>query len=142
MLPNNEIEPRILPLVQALNGTGLVHTFSSCEGHFDSIDRFYNRHHADVRFDPADGLSDYDIERFISFIITRFTRLHSFSPVTLTAHKLYAPVNPDEEKEIDFVYVVELRPFDQGTSPEEKRYNIDNAILDASEVVASYSLKS
>lgn len=56
-----------------------------------------------------------------------------------SAHKLYAPINPDEDKEVDFVYVVELIPFDQGISPEEKRNDIDKAILDASEVVASYS---
>jgi len=30
----NEIEPRIRPLVSALNATRLVTTFSSCEGHF------------------------------------------------------------------------------------------------------------
>src|ERR1700693_5264825 len=29
-----EIEPGILPLVVALNSTGLFETFSSCEGHF------------------------------------------------------------------------------------------------------------
>ncbi len=134
-----EIEPQILPLVQALNSTGLVHTFSSCQGHFDTYNRFHNHHKADVRFDPADGISDYDIEKFISSIITRFNNQHSFSPVTLTAHKLYAPINPGEDKEIDYVYVLELIPFDQGVSPEEKRRDIDKAILDATDIVNGYS---
>lgn len=139
MLPNNDIEPKILPLVQALNSTGLVHTFSSCEGHFDSYDRFNNHHKADVRFDPADGFSEYEIEKFISYIITEFNNLHSFSPVTLTMHKLYAPINPDEDREIDFVYVLELTPFDHDVSPKKQRSDVDKAIFDASAVVVSYS---
>lgn len=120
-----EIEPKILPLVQALNSTGLVSTFSSCEGHFDEFNRFTDHNKADVRFDPEDNISDHDIEKFISYIITRFSNLHSFSPVIATAHKLYAPIGPEENKEIDFVYVFQLIPFDQGDSPANKRHYID-----------------
>jgi hypothetical protein len=46
------IEPLILPLVNAINQTGLFTTFSSCEGHFapgeQTID---DRNRADVRFE-------------------------------------------------------------------------------------------
>lgn len=100
-----EIELKILPLVQALNSTGLVSTFSRFEGHFDTSSRFNDRNKADVRFDPEDNVSDNDIQMFISYIITRFRfgNLHSFSPVIATAHKLYAPIGPEENKEIDFV---------------------------------------
>ena len=35
----NAIEPRIRPLVSVLNATGLVTTFSSCEGHFGRVDK-------------------------------------------------------------------------------------------------------
>ncbi len=133
-----EIEPKILPLVQALNSTGLVSTFSSCEGHFDEISRFNDHNKADVRFDPEDNISDYDIEKFISYIITRFSNLHSFSPVIATAHKLYGPTGPEENKGIDFVYVLQLIPFDQGDSSINKRQYIDKAILDVSAIVKEY----
>ena len=133
-----EIESKILPLVQALNSTGLVNTFSSCEGHFDTISRFNDHNKADVRFDPEDNVSDYDIEKFISYIITRFSNLHSFSPVIATAHKLYAPISPEENKEIDFVYVLQLIPFDHGDSPDKKRTDIDKAILDTVAIVKEY----
>lgn len=133
-----EIEPKILPLVQALNSTGLVSTFSSCEGHFDEINRFIDHNKADVRFDPENNVSDYDIEKFISYIITRFSNLHSSSPVIATAHKLYSPIGPEENKEIDFVYVLQLIPFDQGDPPDKKRRYIDKAILDAAAIVKEY----
>ncbi|MEX2409876.1 MAG: hypothetical protein WD607_00655 [Candidatus Paceibacterota bacterium] len=134
-----DIEPKILPLVQALNVSGLVHTFSSCQGHFDQYDRFNDHHKANVRFDPEDGFSEYDIEKFLSYIITKFNELHSFTPVTCTAHKLYAPINPDEDKEVDYVYVLELIPFYQGVSPEEKRRDIDQAILKTTKIVSGCS---
>jgi hypothetical protein len=133
-----DIEPKILPLVQALNSIGLVCTFSSCEGHFDEINRFNDHNKADVRFDPADNVSDNDIEKFISYIITRFSNLHSFTPVIATAHKLYAPIGPEENKEIDFVYVFQLIPFDHGDPPNKKRRFIDKAILDAAAIVKEY----
>lgn len=134
----NEIEPKILPLVKALNSTGLVSTFSSCEGHFDEMNRFTDHSKADVRFDPEDNVSDHDIEKFISYIISRFNNLYSFSPVIATAHKLYAPIAPEENEEIDFVYVLQLIPFDQGDSPDKKRRDIDKAILDASAIIKEY----
>ncbi len=133
-----DIEPKILPLIQALNSTGLVSTFSNCEGHFDTISRFNDHNKADVRFDPEDNVSDYDIEKFISYIITRFGNLHSFSPVIATAHKLYAPIGLEENKEIDFVYVLQLIPFDQGDSPDKKRSDIDKAILNAAVIIKDY----
>lgn len=133
-----EIEPKILPLVQAFNSTGLVNTFSSCEGHFDEISRFNDHNKADVRFDPEDNVSDYNIEKFISYIISRFSNLHSFSPVIATAHKLYAPLGPEENKEIDYVYVLRLIPFDQGDSPDKKRRDIDKAIQDVAIIVKEY----
>jgi hypothetical protein len=64
--------------------------------------------------------------------------LHSFSPVIATAHKLYAPIGPEENKDIDFVYVLQLIPFDQGDSPFNKRQYIDKAILAASAIVKEY----
>ncbi len=83
-------------------------------------------------------MSDYDIEKFISYIITLFSNLHSFSPVIATAHKLYAPIGSEGKKEIDFVYVPQLIPFDQGDPPDKKRRNIDKAILDAAAIVKEY----
>ena len=134
----NEIEPKILPLVQALNSTGLVSTFSSCEVHFAEMNRFTDHSKADVRFDPEGNVPDHDIEKFISYIITRFNNLYSFSPVIATAHKLYAPIGPEENEEIDFVYVIQLIPFDKGDPRYKKRRYIDKAILDAADIVKDF----
>ncbi len=58
MLINKEvIEPRILPLVLALNETNLCQTFSSCEGHFHENEQLFpDRNKADVRFDLNDNV--------------------------------------------------------------------------------------
>jgi len=71
-------------------------------------------------------------------LLSRFNNLYSFSPVIATAHKLYAPIAPEENEEIDFVYVLQLIPFDQGDSPDKKRRDIDKAILDASAIIKEY----
>ena len=140
LLPKVDIEPGILPLVEALNNTGVVHTFSSCQGHFDQFHRFNDKNKADVRFHPEDNISEKEIEKFIYFLLSEFNDKHSFDPVILSAHKLYTPLQPNENEIIDYVYVIELTPFDQEVSPEQKRQNVDQAILYAAKLAAKYGL--
>ena len=52
------IEYRILPLVNAINQTGLFRTISSCQGHFAPGEQTINdRNRADVRFERRKGVS-------------------------------------------------------------------------------------
>ena len=46
---NRVIEPRILPLVEALNATGLIETIASCEGHFWRVNDPYVLFRASVK---------------------------------------------------------------------------------------------
>lgn len=84
-----EIEPKILPLVDALNTTGMLQTFSSCAGHFS--DARHGRHIADVRFYANEDTPNEKIEHFLTRIVTDFNDLHSFSPVTIFASKNFTP---------------------------------------------------
>lgn len=47
-------------------------------------------------------------------LLSRFNNLYSFSPVIATTHKLYAPIAPEENEGIDFVYVLQLIPSTRG----------------------------
>ncbi len=135
--PLNSIEPKILPLVTAINNTKICHTFSSCEGHFSSRDKdFMDRSCADVRFDPEKDVPLEKIEHFLTFLITEFNHLNSFSPIKLYAYKLYTP---DDNYYPDFVFVIILEPFDRLDLPGKKRRDIDKAILSAANIVDEYS---
>ncbi len=79
------IEPEIRPLVDALNQTGLVRTFSSCQGHFGPDEQtLVDRNHAEVRFVPAEGVSTESVEKLLASLLTRFKSQHGILPVTLT----------------------------------------------------------
>lgn len=121
-----EIEPRIRPLVDALNTTGLVGTFSSCEGHFLPDEQtLVDRNHAEVRFVPADGVANEAVEKLLTYILTRFKVRHGLIPVTVTAHKLYTPV---DDEIIEETFVLQLRPFNRFDPPDTKRADIDRAV--------------
>ncbi|GAB3014290.1 hypothetical protein [Spirosoma pulveris] len=121
-----DIEPRIRPLVDALNKTGLVRTFSSCEGHFTPKEQtLVDRNHAEVRFVPADGVTVQDIEKLVAFLLTRFKTRHGLLPVKVTAYKLYTPIDAHE---IEETFVIELKPFNRFDSPDRKRDDVDRGI--------------
>ncbi|MCX6215943.1 hypothetical protein [Spirosoma sp.] len=121
-----DIEPRIRPLVDALNKTGLVRTFSSCEGHFSPGEQtLVDRNHAEVRFVPADGVAEQDIESLLASLLTRFKARHGLLPVKVTAYKLYTPIDANEVEE---TFVIELKPFNRFDSPDRKRDDVDRAI--------------
>ena len=124
----DDIEPGILPLVTALNSTGLVHTFSSCEGHFGPDEqRLRDRNHAEVRFLPASSASTPGTlpDHWLGTLLTRFKIHHGLMPVTVIGYKLFTPTG---EATIDETYVIELRPFNRFDPPAAKRADIDRAV--------------
>ena len=121
----DSIEPGILPLVTALNRTGLVQTFSSCEGHFGPDEqRLRDRNHAEVRFLPLSAIASSAIEHWLGTLLTRFKTHHGLMPVTVTGYKLFTPTG----ETVDETYVIELRPFNRFDPPAAKRADIDRAV--------------
>lgn len=122
----NDIEPLIRPLVDALNATGLVRTFSSCEGHFDSEGQtMVDRNLAYVRFVPAGGIAAAQVETMLTYVLTRFKARHGLVPINLTGYKLYTPL---DDETADETFVLELRPFNRFDPPDRKRADTDRAV--------------
>ena len=87
------IEPKIRPLVDALNETGLVRTFSSCEGHFAPGEQtLVDRNHAYVRFVPAESIAIEQVEKLLADVLIHFKNQHGLIPVNLIGYKLYTPI--------------------------------------------------
>lgn len=137
------IEPKILPLVNAINNLGIVKTFSSCEGHYNKEEqRMMNRNKADVRFNALDNISLDTVEHFIVYLMTEFNFQHSFGPITLTGYKLYLPTtHPEKKYEVDYTFIVKIEPFDRFDESGTKRKETDVAILQATKLVNQYKHK-
>ncbi|SFC92573.1 hypothetical protein [Spirosoma endophyticum] len=128
-----DIEPKIRPLVDALNATGLVRTFSSCEGHFAPNEQtLVDRNHAEVRFVPADGIAVGEVEKLLAYVVTRFKSRHGLLPVNVTAHKLYTPLDSEA---IEETFVLQLRPFNRFDPPDQKRADMDRAIAQVEKLI-------
>ncbi|WP_460934481.1 hypothetical protein [Spirosoma humi] len=131
----NELEPKIRPLVDALNKTGLVQTFSSCEGHYRPDEQtLVDRNHAEVRFVPADGITVGQVEKWLATVLTRFRARHGLIPINLVAYKLYTPIG---EETVDETFVLALKPFNRFDPPDRKRADTDRAITQVSQLLAS-----
>ncbi|AQG78960.1 hypothetical protein [Spirosoma montaniterrae] len=129
-----DIEPQIRPLVDALNATGLVQTFSSCAGHFAPDEQtLRDRNHAEVRFVPAPGVSDNAVENFLSVLLQTYKKRHGLLPVALIGYKLFTPLDDDTTEQ---TYVLELRPFNRFDPPDRKRADIDRAIVQVLRVMS------
>lgn len=136
------IEPKILPLVNALNETKIVETFSSCEGHYDDdihnldleVDEkeIMDRGRAEVRFDPAPNISLDIIERMLIYIISEFDKEHGFYPAIVYSKKIYVP---NSQLNIEFVFSLEIRPFNRLEDSIKKRLDTDRAIIQTTEIV-------
>ncbi|ADB37669.1 hypothetical protein [Spirosoma linguale] len=134
-----DIEPRIRPLVDALNKTGLVRTFSSCEGHFSPEEQtLVDRNHAEVRFVPAEGVGVPEIDMFIGRILAQFKSRHGLLPVKVTAYKLFTPI---DEENVEETYVFDLRPFNRFDPPDRKRADVDRAITQVVRLMLSESYR-
>jgi hypothetical protein len=122
----DDIEPRIRPLVDALNATGLVSTFSSCEGHYEPDEqKMADRAQAYVRFIPSPHIRPEQVETLMSYLLTRFKNRHGLIPINLTGYKLYTPIDEETTEE---TFVLELRPFNRFDLPDRKRADTDRAV--------------
>ncbi len=124
------IEAGIRPLVDALNATGLVTTFSSCEGHFDAVAHppLIDRPHAYVRFVPATGVRANEVEKLMAYLLTRFRARHGLIPVKLTGYKQYTP---SDDEMVEETFVLELNPVNRFDPPARHRADTDRAIEQA-----------
>lgn len=121
----NAIELNIKPLVDALNATGLLQTFSSCEGHYEPADQnLRDRNHAEVRFIPLPAVSPEQIDRFLGNLLTAYKKRYGIMPMQLVGYKLFTPIDGIIEE----TYVLELRPFNRFDPPHVKRADTDRAI--------------
>lgn len=129
----NELEPNIRPLVEALNKTGLLRTFSSCEGHYNPGEQtLVDRNHAEVRFVPADGQTVEQVEHWLAPVLIRFKARHGLIPVNVTAYKLYTPI----DEAIEETFVISLKPFNRFDPPGQKRADTDRAITQLIQILA------
>jgi hypothetical protein len=112
-------------LVDALNATGMVQTFSSCEGHYEPVDQtLVDRNHAYVRFIPATGISAAQVEITLGQWLVSYKNWYGLLPVRVTGYKLLTPL----DDEIDSTFVLEIHPFNRFDSPAQKRADTDRAI--------------
>ena len=131
----NDIESGIRPLVDALNATGIVQTFSSCEGHY-TADRtdgdaafrleqtLVDRNLAYVRFVPARDVSAEQVETALGQWLATYKKKHGLLPVRMIGYKLFTPI----DDEIDVTFVIELHPFNRFDSPDQKRADTNRAV--------------
>lgn len=121
----DELEPGIRPLVDALNATGLVRTFASCEGHFEPHQQtLVDRNLAYVRFVPAEGVPVGEVEIALGRWLVSYKKKHGLLPVRVLGYKLFTPIDDD----IDVTFVIELRPFNRFDSPNRQRTDTDRAV--------------
>lgn len=124
-VPVNEIESRIKPLVDALNATGLVRTFSSCEGHYGPDEQtLVDRNHAYVRFVPASRVPARRVEDGLGQWLITYKKKHGLMPVRVIGYVLLTPIDDD----IDRTYVIELHPFNRFDPADRKRSDTDWAV--------------
>jgi len=133
------IEPRIRPLVDAINDMGLAVTFSSCEGHFgeDLPVGFNDREMADVCFELKEGTSEAELEKLFGHVIGRHVNSSLMWKATLRVHKEYVP--GDKSDYIPgHVFVFLIRPFDPDVSARTKRKNVDLVIKQTVDSIKEY----
>ena len=119
------IEPRILPLVTAINQTGLFTTFSSCEGHFETNQQTIDdRNRADVRFERKKGVSEKRADDFLYFLVNEYPL--GVIRAGLLVCKIYAPFHPLNTA--NYVYVIQIEPYDRIDTPKRKRAETDEGI--------------
>ncbi len=122
------IEPRIRPLVEALNGTGLVQTFTSCEGHFGDHQpaRWPGREQANVGFFLRRGVSECSVARLFGAVLAEYRR-RGGDGVDLTIAKHYvAALDETDIPEVFFDFTI--RPSDLGAACDAKRDLTDRCL--------------
>lgn len=123
--PMTDLEPRIRPLVEALNNSGLVQTFSSCEGHYEPAEQaFQDRNRAYVKFIPAPGVTEPAVEAWLGALLIRFKTRHGYLPIHLTGSKNFTPTDDT----IETSFTMEFTPFNRFDPSATKRADTDRAI--------------
>jgi hypothetical protein len=132
------IEYRILPLVNAINQIELFRTVSSCQGHFapgeQTIDDL-NR--ADVRFERKKGISEKKANAFLYFLVNQYPL--GLIRAGLSVFKIYTPFHPLNTA--NYVYVIQITPFDRFDTPEHKRAETDEGIKMLLNIIHQYHQK-
>jgi hypothetical protein len=134
------IEPRIRPLIDALNGTGLVQTFTSCEGHFedDPQARCPARERATVGFFLLEGVEEGRLARLFGAVLAGH-RLRGGTDVELTITKHYvAALDEADVPEVFFDFTI--RPLDSGSSSDAKRRATDRCLAIVTRAVNTRTL--
>ena len=135
---NPYIEPSILPLVNAINQTGLFTTFSSCEGHFRPHEQTIDdRNHADVRFERKKGISEKSANAFLYFLVNQYPL--GLIRAGLSVYKIYTPFHPLNTA--NYVYVIQIAPYDRFDTPERKRAETDEGIDMLLGIITKYQEK-
>ncbi|MFD2574097.1 hypothetical protein ACFSUS_25905 [Spirosoma soli] len=121
----DELEPKIRPLVEALNATKIVCTFSSCQGHYAPDEQtIVDRNRAEVRFIPAESVAVATVEKLLTYILIQFKARHGLIPINVIGYKLFTPI----DEAVEETFVLELRPFNRFDPPDRKRSDTDRAI--------------
>ena len=119
------IEKKILPLVNALNATKLVRTFSSCEGHYKGTDqKLTDRNFADVRFDKLPNTKNEVVDELLRYVFGVF--YHLDTQMCVDTYKKYVPTSILAKGQDCYVIIIE--PFDRFAHPDQKRRDTDEAI--------------
>lgn len=130
------IEPLILPLVNAINETGIFRTFSSCQGHFTPEEQTeQNRNFADVRFDLVKGKRLAEAESFLYDLLNNYK--NGLIRAVISSYKLYIP----SKSKKSFVFVIKIHPFSCLDSPSKKRRETDQGIKRATRIVKQLTKK-
>ena len=132
------IEYRILPLVNAINQTGLFRTISSCQGHFAPGEQTINdRNRADVRFERRKGVSEKRANGFLYFLVNQYPL--GLIRAGLSVYKIYTPFHPLNTA--DYVYVIQIAPFDRFDTAQHKRAETDEGIDMLLSIITKYQEK-
>lgn len=122
------IEPRIRPLVDALNATGLVQTFTSCEGHYGDgrPASSTKREQANVGFFLREGVPERELARLFGTVFAEHQlRGARGAELTIARHHL-PPLDGAGAPEAFFDITV--RPADPGASRAAKREATDRCL--------------
>jgi hypothetical protein len=132
------IEPKIAPLVKAINASRIFKTFSSCQGHFGKRRKgiYTNREKAEIRCNLAKGVSESEAEILISRVL--FDHVNSESKWHAQLH-IYKEFICLERDSLEHYFVFEIRPFNPNDSNAIKRSKVNKVILEVTESIKTHS---
>jgi len=134
------MDKKIIPLVDALNATGLFETFSSCEGHFpcphNEPDNGSDYSTAFVLFRLTLGAREVDVEKFFLFIFHELDRRELRFGCWIGTSKQFFHT-PDAE-DLEPAYQIEIKPQSPCINDSEKRRSVDEGINALTDITTKY----